>query len=46
MQLEMVLEIKKIEEELVPSIRMNMLHYLSHIRSLQSGATKFQVGAT
>ena len=33
-QLEVVLEIQKIEEELGPSIRMNMLHYLSQIQSL------------
>ena len=42
----MVLEIQKTEEEQGPSIITSMLHYLSQIRSLQYGATKFQVGAT
>ena len=46
MQLEVVLEIQKTEEEQGPSIRMNMLHHLSQILSLQSGVTKFQVNAT
>ena len=41
MQLEVVLEFKKTKEELGPSIRMSMLHYLS-----QNGASKFHVGAT
>ena len=41
MQLEVVLEFQKTKEELGPSIRMSMLHYLS-----QNSAAKFQVGAT
>ena len=40
MLLEVILEIQKKKEELGPSIKMNMLPYLSQIRSLQSGATK------
>ena len=39
-------EIQKTEEEQGPSIRMNMLHYLSQIRSLQNDAANFWVGAT
>ena len=46
MQLEVVLELQKTKEELGPSIRMSMLHYLSQILSLYNGAAKFQVGAT
>ena len=41
MQLEMVLEIQKTEEEQGPNIRMSMQHYLSQILSLQYGAAKF-----
>ena len=37
---------RNIEGELGPSIRMSMMHSLSQILSLQSGAAKFQVGAT
>ena len=41
MQLEVMLELQKTKEELGPSIRMGMMHYLS-----QNGASNFQVDAT
>ena len=41
-----VLGIQMIEEEWGPNITMNMLHSLTQLHYLQSGATKFQRDAT
>ena len=45
-QLGMLLGIQMIEEEQAPSVRMNMLHSLTQLRYLPSGATNLWEDAT